>query len=82
MADGGVFSPRMAFGGGLEDARRSMPSLPSLPSRDVGVGVPILDGDEKISPSISRFGVGVMVPARGLSGDLSGDLFGDRLPSR
>jgi hypothetical protein len=75
VAEGGVFSPRMAFGGGREDARRSRPSRFS---RELGVGVPAREGEEKMSPSISFFGVGVMVPARGLSGDRSGDL----LPSR
>jgi hypothetical protein len=66
----------MAFGGGREDPRRSR--LSGLFSRDVGVGVPALEGEEKISPSSSFFSVGVTVPARARSGDRSGDL----LPSR
>jgi hypothetical protein len=40
--------------------------------------VPSRIGEEKRSPLSSLFGVGVMVPDLGRSGDLSGD----RLPSR
>ena len=75
VADGGVFSPSMALGGGLEEARLSVLPEPSL---DGGVGVAALEGEEKKSVSTSFLGPGVIDPARVRSGDLSGDL----LPSK
>ena len=66
VADGGVFSPRMAFGGGR---RRLGVSLPF----GVGVAVPdrvgLLSGD--------RFSRSKLCTRGSRSGDLSGDLAGD-----
>lgn len=66
VAEGGVFSPRMAFGGGR---RRLGVSLPF----GVGVAVPdrvgLLSGD--------RFSRSKLCTRGSRSGDLSGDLAGD-----
>lgn len=83
-ADGGVFSPRIAFGGGRDVA---------LDSLCEGVGVPFRDADlsgddEKKKLFESRSTAVAGVPARlyGLSAppttDLSGDRSGDLLLSR
>lgn len=62
VADGGVFSPKIAFGGGLDVGRKLGVSLPkSLPP---GVGVPdrvgLLSGDlfslSNVDPRDSRSG--------------------------
>ena len=67
VAEGGVFSPRIAFGGGLEFLKLSC---------RLGVGVAVPDRVPPFSGDrASRSDAGVR---SSLSGDLSGDLAGER----
>lgn len=85
VADGGVFSPSIALGAGLDAGRRLGVELRR--SREDGVGVAdrdtFLSGEEKkLSLSNSRLFIGVTVPDRPRSGERSGERSGDRVPSR
>jgi hypothetical protein len=84
VADGGVFSPSIALGGGLDVGRK--PGVELRRSREDGVGVAardaVLSGEEKMSLSVSRPVMGVTVPDRPRSGERSGARSGDRDPSR
>jgi hypothetical protein len=85
VADGGVFSPKMALGGGLDVGRKLGVELSR--SREDGVGVAARDGflsgeENMLSLSNSRLVMGVTVPDRPRSGERSGERSGDREPSR
>lgn len=75
VADGGVFSPNMAFGGGRVEGRKVGVSF--VISRPAGVGVLVgLFSGELKKASLSRVGVPERPSGR------SGDLSGDRTPSK
>jgi hypothetical protein len=85
VADGGVFSPKIAFGAGLDVGRKLGVELSK--SREDGVGVAardvVLSGEEnRLSLSNSRLVIGVIVPDRPRSGERSVARSGDRDPSR